>query len=129
MTKTLKFEIVTGVNKGYFHNNEQNDILNLVGNLWQKIAKREFEKSNIYVSAVMKASKIIYNEAWGCPEGGEETIVITGVANREFINDLEVWKNIILKLAQQLKNELQQVTLTCEFSEVEMFYFKDNKNT
>ncbi|MCY6958371.1 hypothetical protein [Clostridium brassicae] len=127
MNKTLRFEIVTGVNKGYFHNNNQNESLNLVGELWQRIAKQEFEKSNIYVSAVMKVSKTIYNEAWGCPKGGEETIVITGVANKEFVQDMNAWKNTVIKLAKELKKELKQSTLTCEFSEVELFYFKDDK--
>ncbi|WMJ82289.1 hypothetical protein RBU49_08585 [Clostridium sp. MB40-C1] len=127
MNKTLRFEIVTGVNKGYFHNNNQNESLNLVGELWQRIAKQEFEKSNIYVSAVMKVSKTIYNEAWGCPKGGEETIVITGVANKEFVQDMNAWKNTVIKLAKEVKKELKQSTLTCEFNEVEMFYFKDDK--
>ena len=127
MNETLKFEIVTGVNKGYFHNNEQEESLNLVGVLWQKIAQKQFEESNIYVSAVMKVSKTVYSEVWGCPKGGEETIVITGVANREFVQDIMMWKETVMKLAQELKNQLKQSTITCEFSKVEMFYFNDDK--
>ncbi|MCS4516099.1 hypothetical protein JTS93_06960 [Clostridium botulinum] len=45
MGKTLRFEIVSGVNKGYFHTNSQSESLDLVGGIWQKIAKEEFEKA------------------------------------------------------------------------------------
>lgn len=36
MGKTLRFEIVSGVNKGYFHTNSQSESLDLVGGIWQK---------------------------------------------------------------------------------------------
>ncbi|MCS4466843.1 hypothetical protein JTS99_12575 [Clostridium botulinum] len=103
MGKTLRFEIVSGVNKGYFHTNSQSESLDLVGGIWQKIAKEEFEKSNIYVSAVIKPSKTVYNQEWGCPENGEETVVLTGVANEEFVDDIEKWKDTVIKLAKELK--------------------------
>lgn len=124
MNKTLRFEIVAGINRGYFHANNQKDSLNIVGNLWQKIAKEEFEISGIYVSAVIKPSKTIYNEQWGCPKGGEETVVITGVANKEFVEDIKQWKKSVIKLAKELKAKLKQSTLTCEFIETELHYFK-----
>lgn len=124
MNKTLRFEIVTGINKGYFHTNSQSESLDLVGEIWQKIAKEEFEKNNIYISAVIKSSKTIYNEEWGCPQKGEETVVLTGVANKEFVYDVEKWKDTVIKLAKELKKQLKQSTLTCEFIETELYYFK-----
>ncbi|MDU1320986.1 MAG: hypothetical protein E6931_05680 [Clostridium botulinum] len=124
MGKTLRFEIVSGVNKGYFHTNSQSESLDLVGGIWQKIAKEEFEKSNIYVSAVIKPSKTVYNQEWGCPENGEETVVLTGVANEEFVDDIEKWKDTVIKLAKELKNQMKQSTLTCEFIETELHYLK-----
>lgn len=124
MNKTLRFEIVTGINKGYFHTNSQSESLDLVGEIWQKIAKEEFEKNNIYISAVIKPSKTIYNEEWGCPQKGEETVVLTGVANKEFVYDVEKWKDTVIKLAKELKKQLKQSTLTCEFIETELYYFK-----
>lgn len=124
MNKTLKFEIVTGFNKGYIHVNEKSEGVDLVGGIWQEIAKREFELNNIYVSAVIKPSKTVYHEEWGCPQKGEETIVLTGVANPEFVDDIEKWKGTVIKLAKELKNQLKQNTLTCEFTEIELHYFK-----
>ena len=78
----------------------------------------------VYISAVIKSSKTVYHEAWGCPKGGEETVVITGVANKEFVDNIDKWKNTVIKLAKQLKKEFKQSTLTCEFLETELHYFK-----
>lgn len=124
MDKTLRFEIVSGVNKGYFRSNSKESRLDFVARLWQDIAKEEFEISEIYVSAVIKSSKTVYHENWGCPKGGEETIVITGVANKDFVQDIEGWKDVVIKLANKLKKELGQSTLTCEFLNTELHYFK-----
>ncbi|MBU3219619.1 hypothetical protein [Clostridium algidicarnis] len=124
MNKTLRFEIVTGVNKGYFHNNIENESLDLVSGVWSEIAKQEYKSTGIYVSAVIKPSKTIYNEEWGCPKGGEETVSLTGVANKEFVQDIEKWKTTVIKLATKLKNELKQNTLTCEFIDTELHYLK-----
>lgn len=125
MDKTIRFEIVSGINKGYFNESiNKNDNLTLVGEIWQKIAGEEFEKSNIYISAVIRESKTVYNEIWGCPKGGEETVIITGVANYEFIKDIEEWKGSVIRLAKKLKDILGQNTMTCEFINTELHYFK-----
>ncbi|GAA0182521.1 hypothetical protein SH2C18_48880 [Clostridium sediminicola] len=126
MNKSIKFEIVTGINKGYFHNNESGNNIQRVSKLWQKIAKEEFDRSGIYVSAIILESKTVYNEDWGCPPGGEDTVVITGVANLEFVDNLSHWKDTVLNLAKKIKSKLEQKTITCEFRDVEMRYIKDN---
>lgn len=125
MNSTLKFEIVAGFNNGYSGNNkDKTQQYEYICELWQRIAKEEFDKSNIYVSAVIHPSKTVYNEFWGCPKGGEDTVTITGVANREFVIDLAEWKDTVLKLAMILKEELAQSTMTCEFSNIELNYLK-----
>lgn len=125
MSNTLRFEIVSGVNKGYFtEENKTIDNLNLIGSIWQKIAKEEFEVCDIYISAVISSSKTVYHELWGCPKSGEETVIITGVANKEFVKDLDEWKQCVLRLAKKLKSELGQNTMTCEFMNTELYYLK-----
>lgn len=124
MQNTLRFEIVVGINRGYFNYIQRKSYLRSIGAIWQDLAKKEFDNSNLYISAVIKPSITIYNEKWGCPRGGEDTVVITGVANEEFIQDIENWKNTVIKLAKQLKEKLGQSTITCEFMKTELYYFK-----
>lgn len=125
MSKTLKFEIITGVNKGYFHENKNIDNLYMVSRLWQKLANEQFNSTGIYISASVMECKTVYRERWGCPKGGEDTIRIIGTLNLNFAHDIRMWKLQVLNLAKKLKESLQQSTLSCEFSKVEMCYFKD----
>ena len=125
MKKTLRFEIVTGVQSGYKKlNRDTNNYETIVGRLWQQNAKDLYDKNNIYISAVIKPSYTVYHQEWGCPNGGERTVVITGVANNEFIDDIETWKDSVLTLAKDLKRQLKQSTMTCEFMETELHYLK-----
>ncbi|UZW14960.1 hypothetical protein OSC52_03705 [Clostridium pasteurianum] len=121
---TLKFEIITGINEGYKYNNKSEKDLHKVEILWQNVAKNLFTKTGIYISAVISKNKTVYNVDWGCPVGGEDTYRITGIANPEFVTDLEMWKDAVLEATKILKNELKQSTINCEFSKVEFYYFK-----
>lgn len=121
--KTLKFEIVTGINEGYGHENEEANGVLLVSKAWQFLAEKVMHETGLYISAVASQSKTIYNTDWGCPVGGEDTITITGIANPEFVKDLDQWKQVVLVVARQLKDELKQSTLTVEFTEVEDFVY------
>lgn len=121
---TKKFEIVTGINEGYFHNNEKKQGMEIVGVLWQKLALEEFNQSEMYISAIVSNSITVYNENWGCPKGGEQTVVITGVANPDFIKDLNKWTESVKRIAIRLKEELKQSTITVEFKETDLLYLK-----
>ena len=125
--KTLNCIIVTGVNKGYFHNNEKEVTEKEMGILWQEIALEQFNKTNIYISAVIQKSITIYKEDWGCPKGGENTFTISLTANPEFIKDLDKWKQVAINCAKELKNILKQTTMTIEFKEADLIYLKENK--
>lgn len=122
--KTLSFIIVTGVNKGYFHSNEQQITEKQIGELWQEIALKQFNKSTLYISTVIQKSNTVYNMDWGCPKGGEDTFNIVGTANPEFITDINKWKDIVIECANELKSKLEQSTMTIEFKEVDLLYLK-----
>ncbi|APF25339.1 hypothetical protein [Clostridium sporogenes] len=123
MEKTIKFEIVTGINEGYFHKNKNKDGVQVVGEVWQKIALEVFKDRGIYISSVINSSKTVYNTEWGCPEGGEDTVTITSTANPEFVQSLEQWKEAVIEIAKNLKNELKQSTMTVEFKEISDFIY------
>ncbi|ACA57346.1 conserved hypothetical protein (plasmid) [Clostridium botulinum A3 str. Loch Maree] len=123
MKKTIKFEIVTGINEGYFHKNKNKDGVQVVGEVWQKIALEVFKDRGIYISSVINSSKTVYNTEWGCPEGGEDTVTITSTANPEFVQSLEQWKEAVIEIAKNLKNGLKQSTMTVEFKEISDFIY------
>jgi len=126
--KTLSFRLIVGVEKGYFHNLRgvaENGLVYKVSELWQKMAREEYNKSYIYVSAVVQPGAVVYNQEWGCPTGGESIVVLSGSANPTFIKDLDSWKETVVKLSKELKKELKQNTLTIEFQETDLVYLTD----
>lgn len=125
--KTLNCIIVTGVNKGYFHNNKKEVTEKEMGTLWQEIALEQFNKTSLYISAVVQKSTTVYNTEWGCPKGGEDTFNISITANPEFIEDLDKWKQVVIDCAKELKKILKQTTMTIEFKEADLIYLKENK--
>ena len=126
--KTLSFRLVVGVEKGYFHDVKgvaDNGLVYKVSELWQKLAANEFNQSGIYVSVIAQPAAVIYHQEWGCPQGGESVIVLSGSANPNFIKDLDAWKKVVIKLAKELKEQLNQTTLTIEFQETDLVYLTD----
>lgn len=125
MNETSKFTIVTGVNEGYYHENESKEIIEIISEVWQRIAEEEYEKTDVYISAIFNKGKAVYSQKWGCPKGGEDIVVISGIRNDEFMSDDIRWRESVIVLAKKLKRKLRQTTMTCEFSEVKYLYFKE----
>lgn len=118
-SQTEEFELVIGVNAGYFHNNENS--LNFES-LYQEIAKEVFQKEGIYISATIDKSKIIYSTDWGCPEGGEDIYRIKGTCNPAFA-ELDKYKKTVRVIAETLAERLSQSTFTLTWSKVNLNYF------
>jgi hypothetical protein len=127
MKKTIGFTIVCGVAPGYFHNMKgvaAPELAAKIATLWQEVAEKHFAETNIYVSATVTPGAVVYSPNWGCPDGGESIIMIQGVANPEFVKNLEDYRDVVLQIAKELKNKLDQSTLTVEFIEKELAYLK-----
>jgi hypothetical protein len=126
MAKTIEFKATIGVVEGYGHDNEGAvDATAIVAKVWQDAAKREFEANGIYVSASVSPSKVVYHTDWGCPVGGEVAATVAGSANPAFTEDLEAWKQAVLRVVGGVKAELKQTTVVVEFGEVEHHYLAD----
>ena len=124
-TQTQEFEVIIGVNEGYFHDNESN--IN-ISKLYQEIAEKIFKETKIYVSAVITENRVIYSAVWGCPADGEVVYSIRGTRNPQFVDSFEKYKEATEKIAKILASELNQTTFTLTWRDAELNYFKKNKN-
>lgn len=120
---TCKFFVSVGISEGYFHKNKEFNILE-INKLWQDEAEIIYKSDGIYISAIANYSYAVYSKNWGCPESGEKTVSFSGSANPEFINDINKWKETVLKICRKMKEELRQSTITVEFVNCEIFYLK-----
>ena len=119
--KSVKFVATIGVNEGYSLA-DQNKV-DLVGfcELYKEVAKEVFEVQGQYVSATASPVQVLYHTDWGCPVGGENCVMITGICNPQF-SEIKAWKQAVLSVCKELKARLNQSTVTVEFIESEIEY-------
>lgn len=124
---TTQFTLNVGIHPGYFHDNKlfgSQDVVDFVSRLWQKKAEETFKVNGVYVGAVVQNAKTVYRPEWGCPEGGEETVVISGLRNPEFQKNDDVWRVAVSMTALKVGAALQQTTAYLTFSTVTFMYLK-----
>lgn len=121
--KTEKFEIILGVVPGYFHGNETKGD-EAFGKKLQAIQASVYKDTGLYVSVVWRPAMVSYHTDWGCPVGGEKVYQITGTRNPEFYQDANVYRKVTELFAKVLVDVFHQTTVTLEWQEVDLTYFK-----
>ena len=124
MINTTQFTLSIGVNPGYFHNNNKKDIVTTVTKLWNDLAEKTFEETGVYVSCTVHQTKTLYREAWGCPSGGEDTVVVQGIRNPKYSPDEHIWFDAVHKVSFALAKKLDQATAYLYFSQVLFNYIE-----
>ncbi len=123
------FCITFGVNPGFNHNNEEKNGLALVAKTWAEIAESYYKTTGIYVSASLSEQKTVYRTEWGCPNGGEDTILATGVMNSHFCSNELEWEDIVRAIGRTVKDKLGQQSITIIFSPCRIDYMNDKFST
>lgn len=122
--KTVRFNASLGVVAGYGHGNHELtelSALQIAGAAWQKAAAKVMSETGTYVGAVMAPARTVYHTDWGCPEGGEITVSITGECNPEYTK-LEDYKSAVLEVLRETAISLGQSTTQLTFQEVDFHY-------
>jgi hypothetical protein len=153
--KTLAFCAVFGVIPGYNHVNLHVVVDNgleslhsfnktniqVVSEAWQAAMQKEFEKTDIVVSAVMTESNTVYPVGFGCPPGGEKTVTVNGHFNPKFIKlkpgfseasskkiAFGYYRRAVVRVCEAVRKELKQTTVSVAFYELGDFVYLVDKN-
>lgn len=135
--ETVKFFASLGIVAGYGHDNIMKTTKTpeeITGEVWQKKAaevmaetKSEKNPNGVYVGAVIARAKTVYHTDWGCPVGGEDTVLLTGEANPKFtaigpygLDFREAVRKVLSRTAQALGQTTTQLT----FLDAEFEYFE-----
>ena len=123
---TVEFEAVLGVNPGYNHDNDVVDVVDVVAlavAAWDAAAEEELAAGGMYVPAAVTPGKAVYRQAWGCPQGGEVVVVVSGACNARF-DDPAAWRDSVVAVARRVKVSLGQSTVRIVFRVVEDEYLE-----
>ena len=121
--KTSRFTLTIGVNPGYSHNNEVIDAVAVVARNWNELATKVSCGVLPYVQATCVIAKHVYSTACGCPDGGEDVVIVTGV--RQIAVDQSQWKNAVLTIASLLRKRLGQDAAYIEFDDIDLVVITD----
>lgn len=120
--KTDKFQFTIGVTDGYFHNNENINV-NFI-EIVDKCAREAEKIFDIYIAFNIVPTITLYKTEWGCPDDGEMTYTLSAIRNPHFNDSSMNWQSCCKNIVSRLKTTLNQSTVTGEFSEVDIKYWK-----
>ena len=131
--QTISFSSEIGVNEGYSADNKKGVNIENVGEILQNVALKTQQETGIYISTVIKGpNRTCYNTDWGCPQGGEFTYTVEGLANPAFTPSNTEWKIAALKFMNEVRSELKQTTVSVTFNDPTIqgvdFYYLDDDN-
>lgn len=127
-----------GVNAGYDHDNLVADPLSLASQVWQEEADKQFVETGIYVSAAVAPSRTVYRREWGCPPGGEDTVVISGLRNPAFDSEEtycgefegrdDSWRKVVVAVSLAVAKRFGQSSAYLTFEVVTFYYLLIEKS-
>jgi hypothetical protein len=112
---SIRFELLIGVNPGYHHENELHDPIATASAAWHAAAEQCLQAGGYYIPGSVTFCKMVYRPEWGCPEGGEDAVMISGVMNTRFYQDEDLYIDSVRKTCKAVQNELRQVTAILSF--------------
>lgn len=116
MEETVKFEVVVAIPDigNPIVNDKRLSKLDIASRAWKTFAKKFYEKTDVYVSAIVNEGRALYLKEWGCPSDGEYTVTYNCTMNPNFINGLAKYEyeNGVIWIAKQLKKHFKQHTVS-----------------
>lgn len=127
--KSIQFIATLGILPGYGHKNKtrtQTAALKIAGKAWQEAGEEVLAETGSHVGGVITPSLTVYNKQWGCPTGGETSVVIMGVCNPNY-EIVANYKKAVRKTLEKAAKKLKQHTTQLTFQEVDFEYFDFRK--
>lgn len=125
--ETERYTITVGTTPGYFHNNERapnehfdlSDIIAKANELCEKIKA----ESGVFPTFIATVGKAVYPKKFGCPDGGEFVVVLSGERNPVFEDHPQKNEVAWITLARALQETFRQTTIRLVIEPVRLYYF------
>lgn len=122
---SFKWSCVIGTTGGFDLEDQATISEDVFASTYSRLAQEVYEKTGVYVSAVITRSRVVYHEDWGCPKTGEYSFTLSGSCNPAF-SEPAGYMAALKELAECLKEEWNQTTLLLEITPASVIYMKDD---
>ena len=124
---SFRWSCTIGTTGGFELEDQKTVSEDMFASSYSRLAQSVYEKTGIYVSAVITRSRVVYHEDWGCPKTGEYSFTLSGSCNPAF-SEPAGYLAALKELAKDLREEWKQTTLLLEITPSSVIYLKDDEN-
>lgn len=126
--QTEQFEATIGINRGYFHTNSisSDAAIKRFVDTWQELASAFEKEHGVYVTTRFSLGKVVYSKEKGCPDSGEDILILQGTRNPYHSADSATWRQGVLSIIEEIQKRFEQVTVQVLFQPIELVYLKDS---
>jgi len=112
-----------GLFPGYGHDNAPDrraDRVSLLKAAWGREMETCHERTRFSISCVMTDATVLYPAAGGCPEGGEDSITLTGSSNPRYVrpDELEAFMDAVESVVKAVQIAMEQTSCRIEFTPI-----------
>ncbi len=119
-----------GLLPGYHHDNASAAVYRArFIEAWSATMDRVLADTGFVISCVMNDSLVIYPKAFGCPEGGEVAVTVSGSSNPDHVKSpqFEDVKAAVEAVVCEVQQQMDQTTVRLEFAPIQSHYFVRKK--
>lgn len=104
---SVKWSMMLGTTGGYDLAEQNAMPESEFADLFRAVAEEVYAETDVYISAVINASRALYRTEWGCPDGGEFSYTLTGCCNPRYVS-VDDYPNALEEAVQPMKTRLRR---------------------
>jgi hypothetical protein len=121
--QAIGWSATMGLFPGYGHDNApelRTERVELLKDAWNREMDACRAATRFSVSCVMTDATVLYPRDGGCPEGGEDSIMLTGSSNPKFVrtDELEAFMDAVVEVVQAVQKTMEQTSCRIEFTPI-----------
>ncbi|HAU07927.1 MAG: hypothetical protein A2568_02235 [Candidatus Yanofskybacteria bacterium RIFOXYD1_FULL_44_17] len=92
--------------------------------LWRNISLEVEKETGIFVTVRVNMGKVVYQTEKGCPDDGEDVLILQGTRNPFHTTESTKWREAVINIVEEIKIKMKQVTVQIIFQPIELVYIK-----
>jgi hypothetical protein len=119
-TTAITWTAVMGIHPSYARRKViPMDLMADLTNAWEVAMERQFQENDILVSCTISPSMTIYPQSMGCPNWGEETVILSGSSHPGFVSRsmFDAYIAAVESVVREVAEAMNQESVRIDFTE------------